>query len=1048
MRPYLVALVVGAALAVPARAQPRFIDDAPLHAIQFVDPKVGWAVGDDGVVWHTIDGGGTWEPQPTGTRAALRSLHFIDPLIGWVAGREELPGGGSAGVLFYTRDGGESWLRLLHNALPGINCVRFGDPKTGYLLCDGNDQYGSGVFQTRDGGRTWQALAGPRGPGWLAGDFKDGSVGALVGPWSRLGTLSRDGFGKVPEADVENLVDRNLRGLHVGATRTIAVGQGGLVLTSTSDGRSYGFPDLKLPQDVLKALDFHSVHRAGDHVWVAGRPGSVLLHSARQGAVGTWHLVRTGQPLPLNAVHFFDEKRGWAVGEYGVILATEDGGQNWKVQQRGGQRAAVLFVNARPADCPLDTVAVLGGEEGHLTTALRVTAADARSAALRRASDPQRFAAAVRQAGGGSGELLWQFPVPQHLANADKQELLKFWNTLHGGNADRELVRQLVLALRMWRPDVVVTDHPDAKAADNAAGALVAEALHEAFAQAADPKAFPEQIEHLGLQPWAASKAYALWGKRQDTQVTVDGTADLPRLETNARDFAAAPACALAEAPVTLPAERNYRLTDNRLENALAHKHLLGGVPPAGAGVCRRSLAPVVEQKPEVVKAIRDCRTVRTLVEQPNGLADAEKMLAQLAPALKHLPPEHGATALYAVASQYARRGQWLLAREAYLLLADRYPQHPHAVDAYRWLVRHNSSSEARRRQELGQFLAVGATAFPKDLIETADPKLPPPGGVVTADGKGQFSPSSIQQVRFTYLTNQAESREWFRGSVEVAKKLTTLGPLFATDPSLQFCVQAARRQLGDFAPAQEWYGNFRLGQPDGPWRDAAAQELWLTSRIGMPPRPVAVCRQTEEKPYLDGKFDDACWQKLQPIVLQNAVRDTVKEYPTEVRLAYDTKFLYLAVRCQHPKGQQVAPVQARPRDADLRPFDRVSLMLDLDRDYSTYFRLEIDQRGCVCEDCWGDKTWNPQWFVAIHSAEEFWQVEAAIPLHELTKDAIAVNTAWACNVVRTLPGRGVQAMSVPADVEPRPEGMGLVLFHPSGTTPQRPAPPMQPINP
>ena len=45
----------------------------PLRCIQFVDENEGWAAGDDGVVWHTINGGKTWERQPTGTRASLRA---------------------------------------------------------------------------------------------------------------------------------------------------------------------------------------------------------------------------------------------------------------------------------------------------------------------------------------------------------------------------------------------------------------------------------------------------------------------------------------------------------------------------------------------------------------------------------------------------------------------------------------------------------------------------------------------------------------------------------------------------------------------------------------------------------------------------------------------------------------------------------------------------------------------------------------------------------------------------------------------------------------
>src|ERR1700730_7960147 len=106
MRPVLWALALGAVLAPAAgAAPPRNFDDAALHAVQFVDREEGWAVGDEGVVWHTFDGGDTWERQPTPVRASLRSVHFLSPYVGWIAGREELPhGGGSVGVLLYTND--------------------------------------------------------------------------------------------------------------------------------------------------------------------------------------------------------------------------------------------------------------------------------------------------------------------------------------------------------------------------------------------------------------------------------------------------------------------------------------------------------------------------------------------------------------------------------------------------------------------------------------------------------------------------------------------------------------------------------------------------------------------------------------------------------------------------------------------------------------------------------------------------------------------------------------------------------------------------------
>jgi hypothetical protein len=46
-----------------------------------------------------------------------------------------------------------------------------------------------------------------------------------------------------------------------------------------------------------------------------------------------------------------------------------------------------------------------------------------------------------------------------------------------------------------------------------------------------------------------------------------------------------------------------------------------------------------------------------------------------------------------------------------------------------------------------------------------------------------------------------------------------------------------------------------------------------------------------------------------------------------------------------------------------------------------------------------------------------------------LTGDVVTIGKTWACNVTRILPGRGVQSWSLPADVDPRPEGMGLLMF-------------------
>jgi hypothetical protein len=113
----------------------------------------------------------------------------------------------------------------------------------------------------------------------------------------------------------------------------------------------------------------------------------------------------------------------------------------------------------------------------------------------------------------------------------------------------------------------------------------------------------------------------------------------------------------------------------------------------------------------------------------------------------------------------------------------------------------------------------------------------------------------------------------------------------------------------------------------------------------------------------------------------------------------------------------------------DVDKFDRVELLIDLDRDYSTCYRLRVDQRGAAADDCWGDAGWNPKWFIARTGDDAGYTIEAAIRLADLTGDPIPPGKAWAVNVVRIMPGRGIIAAGQPADVTPRPEGCGLLIF-------------------
>lgn len=1011
MRRLLASWLVLGLVSTATAADLRHFEDAPLHAVHFVDATEGWAVGDEGVIWHTFDAGQTWERQPTGVRSSLRAIQFLTPFLGYAVGREELPqGGGSVGIILMTQDGGVEWRRISGHSLPGLHCIRFFDEKTGMVAGDGSDAVPSGVFTTADGGKTWKPVAGPRCPGWLGLDATSPQAAALAGAWTRLAILRE---GKLHAAEVDWLGGRALHAIRVMGQQAVAVGQGGLVLLSASTaGQRWGPANLQLPTEVLAALDFRAVSVRGNEIWAVGRPGSVILHSSDQGQ--NWELLKTGQNLPLNCVHFVNAKKGWAVGELGLILATEDGGQTWKKLREGGQRAAILVVQAGAANLPLEIPAILGGEEGYLTTALRVTCADAASAPSGKASDLYRLEAAMRQTGGAAAEVLWHFPVPSHVT--PDRTIVSHWNRLHADRASEELLRQLVLAIRVWQPAVVVMEWNPGE--PQAMESLIAETLQEALARAADAKAFPEQIALLGLTAFQVAKVYERTAEPANASVMFDLTTDRARLDGTAKDLVDSAATLIQQDAAAAPNQSNYRYVSGGLANAASHRHMMEGLNLAQGGTARRKLGPLPERDPDFDKAQKARRNLDTLTQSPlAGLAKPDQILAQLAPQLDSLPPEMGASAAFNIATRFAQSGQWELAREAFLLMVDRYPAHPLSANAYRWLIRHNSSSEARRRHEMGQFLMLTTSE-----LRQADTK--PQEGAWVRGG-----PESVQEQRLRLLGSRQEVRKWFQGALEIEPRLAGFGPRFADEPDIQFCLQATRRNLGQFDQARDWYTRMLAKGGEGPWQEAAAAELWLTNRTNNPPRPVSICRKTETRPFLDGVLDDPCWQGVQPMKLRNATGETAKEYPTEAWLAYDNEYLYLALRCRHPEGKQVEPAKVRRRDEDLRAYDRVSLLLDLDRDYSTYFHLQVDQRGCLFDECWGDKSWNPRWFVATRTEATGWQIEAAIPLMELTGDGVTPGKAWACNLVRVLPGQGVQAWSLPAGVEPRPEGLGLLLF-------------------
>jgi len=100
-------------------------------------------------------------------------------------------------------------------------------------------------------------------------------------------------------------------------------------------------PAPKLPKAMALRAVFLDIANAGDRQVAVGEYG-MILYSDDGGA--TWQQAEVPTSVTLTAVHFPTAQKGWAVGHDGVVLHSQDGGKNWQVQLSG------LAVNEKALD--------------------------------------------------------------------------------------------------------------------------------------------------------------------------------------------------------------------------------------------------------------------------------------------------------------------------------------------------------------------------------------------------------------------------------------------------------------------------------------------------------------------------------------------------------------------------------------------------------------------------------------------------------------------------------------------------------------------------
>lgn len=1056
-------------------------DDANLHDVQFVSRRAGWAVGDRGVIWHSDDGGQNWTLQPSGVGCPLHSICFLSDRVGWVAGGGTVPyTRQSYGVILKTTDGGNVWQPVVSPpaavakstspgkpvgmadsgksatqppALPRIRSVKFFSPDEGIVIGEGTGANPSGVYSTNDAGKSWHPLPGKVSPGWYAADFLNPAAGVIVGA---RGSVARAVEGKIVAPRVESLGPWGLYDIALGPERTgWLVGDGGLVLQTVSAGLVWQIPATPLPEGIRGAFDFRAVCCRGDNVWLAGNPGSTIWHSSDGGQ--TWQRQKTGQPVPLARLHFSSDELGWAVGALGMILQTKDGGQTWRAARGSGRRLAMLALFGQSQDLSLGLFAELSGEEGYRSLASVVAREDDTSGAGTEADFSARLNEAVLAAGGSASQVGWQLPlaIPGLERNFDR--LVADWNRRTEFKLEEILTGALVRQIRTWRPSVFVVEQPET---GNALVKLVGKAAIKAVEQAADSTRFIEQQELAGLEAWEVKKVFVRLPRGSSGHVNVEPYRYLPRSRAMTGMVATTAEALFRDSRDASLKREAYRLIRSQWDEgqgaSLAGGLFAGISIPAGSDA-RRALAVFDESDLKArLKIAERQRNFAAYTERFLGDSrHAGQLIAQLTETVRGMNDAEAAWQLSRLAERYEASGQWELGELTLIELVEKYPEQPTALAAMQrlmqfwgsaeitWRRLKKSGTEQRRDQNHPEVAAQAAIQMAEALLRkqarSADRTIfDNEVGDDTDEGPDESSrvpkePSTVSsESRILRADVEQKFRFWRTRAMKMAGELERRDGLLAAEPSVQFPLAAIHRQRTSFLKSDEIYRRFMAQDTSTRWSQAADAEIWLLNPIRPPTGPAAACGVAFVRPVLDGLLSDPCWRAATELPL--SAEPLNKKSETRQALAmlcYDSEFLYFAASLPRARGVRTdGPVEGSRRyDEDQSDFDRVSLSLDVDRDYVTFFNFTIDQRGCTADACWNDPSWNPRWFVAVAADETHWRIEAAIPFDELTPEPAHKGTAWAMGITRTIPAVGLESWTHPAAAAPRAENFGILRF-------------------
>jgi len=291
-----------------------------LNSVFFTDENTGYAVGENGTILKTTNGGDTWILQNTSTNNDLNSVFFINEDIGYAVGHYS--------TFLKTIDGGANWnndSNLFFTNFHNLKCIFFISENTGRILT--HDMSGTMIYSTFNSGQTWIPYFDPEAQsnGWWEGNFmvEDTIAGRIViaGEKGMVKTVSSNlGSSDYLEMWGGSLdINSELNSVCIrdkNTSRWHTVGQNGIIGFFSNYGNGNQISNVSANLNSIVYIDSLTGYVAGDD--------GVILNTINEG--GIWSPQLSGTLNNLNCIYFVNQNIGFVVGDNGTIIKTVNGG--------------------------------------------------------------------------------------------------------------------------------------------------------------------------------------------------------------------------------------------------------------------------------------------------------------------------------------------------------------------------------------------------------------------------------------------------------------------------------------------------------------------------------------------------------------------------------------------------------------------------------------------------------------------------------------------------------------------------------------------------